>query len=250
MSRPEPADPWILRPRPRPAARLRLLCIPHAGGGASAFRGWADVFPESIEVCPVQLPGREQRIREAPFDRLEPLVEALAGAVLRRAETPFAVFGHSNGALIGYELARRLRRRGERGPVHLVASGRRAPHVPPPPPLTHALPDEEFLDELARLGGIPAEVREHPELREMLLPVLRADVTVHETYEYQDEAPLEIPITGYAGVDDPRAPPDVVAEWAFHTAWEFNLRTWPGGHFYLAPERDRVIRQLVQDLGF
>ncbi len=249
MSKPESADPWILRPRPRPAARLRLLCIPHAGGGASAFRGWADLFPESIEVCPVQLPGREQRIREAPFDRLEPLVEALAGAVLRRAEVPFAIFGHSNGALIGYELARLLRRRGERGPVHLVASGRRAPHVPPPPPLTMGLPDDQFLDELARLGGMPAEVREHPELREMLLPVLRADVALHETYEYQDEPPLEIPITGYAGMDDPRAPPDTVAEWAVHTSREFALRTWPGGHFYLAAERDRVIRQVVQDLG-
>jgi len=249
MNTSEAADPWILRPRPRPAARLRLLCIPHAGGGASAFRGWAELFPESIEVCPVQLPGREQRLREAPIDRLEPLVEALAGAVLRRREVPFAVFGHSNGALIGFELARRLRRLGEAGPVHLVASGRRAPHVPPPPPLTHGLPDDEFVAELSRLGGIPAQVRDHPELLELILPVLRADVAIHETYEYQDEAPLEIPITGYAGVDDPRAPPDTVAEWAYFTTREFALRTFPGGHFYLASDRDRVIQQLVRDLG-
>ena len=249
MSTPDSADRWILRPRPRPAARLRLLCIPHAGGGASFFRGWADLFPDSVEVCPVQLPGREQRIREAPFDQLEPLVEALTEAVLRRAELPFAVFGHSNGALVGFELARRLRRMGERGPVHLVASGRRAPHAPPRLPLTHALPDEEFLRELEMLGGIPDQLRGHPELLELVLPVLRADITVHETYEYGDEPPLEIPITGYAGADDQRAPPDTVAEWAFHTTREFSLRNFPGGHFFLASERERVIREVARDLG-
>src|SRR5687768_11036475 len=111
MSQPDDTDRWIQRPRPRPAARLRLFCIAHAGGGASVFRGWANALPGFAEVCPVQLPGREQRISERPFDRAEPLAEALADAVLRRADLPFAVFGHSNGALIGFELARRLDRK-------------------------------------------------------------------------------------------------------------------------------------------
>ena len=248
MSRPDPADAWILRPRPRPAARLRLFCLPHAGGGASAFRGWADALPEGVEVCPVQLPGRENRIAEPAFDRLEPLVEALAEAVLRRADLPFAVFGHSNGALIGFELARRLRRAGEPGPRHLVASGRRAPDVPAPLPLLHALPDDELLAGLRELGGIPEQLLGEPELLRLLLPLLRADAAVHETYVYRDEPPLEVPITGYAGTDDPRAPPASVDEWRRHTAGAFTRRDLPGGHFYLFTDRPRVLATLGRDL--
>lgn len=248
MSRPDDTDRWIQRPRPRPAARLRLFCIPHAGGGASVFRGWADALPGFVEVCPVQLPGREQRIAERPFDRALPLAEALTEAVLRRADLPFAVFGHSNGALIGFEVARRLRRLGEPLPAHLFASGRRAPDVPPPAPLTHTLPDAEFIESLRVLGGIPDQLLAAPELLALYLPVLRADVAIHETYAMSDEPPLDLPITGYAGHDDPRAPPTLVAGWSAHTTRPFVLRTFEGGHFYLFTHRDPVLAQLGQDL--
>ena len=241
-------DRWITRPRPSPRARLRLLCLPHAGGGASAFRGWADALPAEVEVCPVQLPGREDRLAEPPFDRLAPLVQALADAVEPLLSLPFAVFGHSNGALVGFELARALRARGRPQPVHLFASGRRAPDLPPDRPPIHSLPEADFLAELEELGGLPRELLEHRELLELLLPMLRADVAVHETYRFQEQPPLACPITAYAGVADPKVSRPQVEAWARHTAGRFTLRTFPGGHFYLQEQRAELLRTLSADL--
>ncbi|HEU0016459.1 MAG TPA: thioesterase domain-containing protein [Longimicrobium sp.] len=243
-----PSERWILRPRPNPRARLRLLCLPHAGGGASAFRGWADALPVQVEVCPVQLPGRETRIAEPAIDRMGPLAEALADALARWRDLPFAVFGHSNGALIGFELARRLRRTGAPGPVHLFACGRRAPDAARPGPPTAHLPDAAFLDSLRDLGGIPDALREHPELLALLLPTLRADVALNEAYVFTEEAPLACPITGYAGELDPRAPPAEMERWARHTSAAFALRTFPGGHFFPQTHRAEVLRALSADL--
>jgi surfactin synthase thioesterase subunit len=242
-------DPWIQRPRPRPDARLRLLLLPHAGGGASTFRAWADALPPDVEVCPVQLPGRENRMLEKPFERLEPLVLALAGVLERWCDLPYAVFGHSNGALVGFELARLARRTGTPGPLHLFASGRRAPDVPPRTPNVAALPDAEFIHELGRLGGMPRQVVEHPELMQLLLPLLRADMALIETYEYRHEPPLSIPITAYTGLADPRVSVDDARAWERHTEAGFRIRTFPGDHFYLAGDgATPVLAALSADL--
>lgn len=246
--KPPSADRWITRPRPSSRARLRLLCLPHAGGGASSFRGWADALPPEVEVCPVQLPGRENRVAEPPFDRLPPLVEALADAVGPLLSLPFALFGHSNGALIGFELARTLRARGRPGPVHLFASGRRAPDLPSDRPPTHHLPDAEFLADLQELGGIPAQILEHPELLAVLLPTLRADVAIYESYAFREEPPLACPITAYGGLTDPKVSRETLEAWGRHTAGPFVTRLFPGGHFYLQEERTAVLRTLAADL--
>lgn len=239
---------WITRPRPRPGAPLRLFCLPHAGGGASAFRAWADVLPAEVEVCPVQLPGREARMAEPAIDRMEPLVEALSDALRPFDEEPFALFGHSNGALVAFELARRLRREGRYGPVHLFASGRRAPDVPSPrPPVAH-LPDDEFLADLREMGGTPAEVLAHPELMRILLPLLRADVRVNETYVFTEEEPLACPVTAYGGLLDPKASREDVEAWRRHTAGAFTVRFFPGDHFFVFTQRDLVLRTLATDL--
>ncbi|MBW3570416.1 MAG: putative thioesterase [Gemmatimonadetes bacterium] len=248
MNAPPSTDRWITRPRPSPRARLRLFCIAHAGGGASAFRGWADALPAEVEVCPVQLPGRENRIMEAPFERVGPLVEALADAVQPFLPLPFALFGHSNGALIGFELARTLRARGRPGPVHLFASGRRAPDLPADRPPTHHLPEPEFLADLRELGGLPPELLAHRELLSLLLPTLRADVAIHETYAFTEQAPLECPITAYGGVADPRVRRAQMEAWERHTAGAFALRMFPGGHFYLQDDRPLLLRTLSADL--
>ena len=248
MSTQPAKDPWIQRPRPRPEARLRLLLLPHAGGGASMFRGWADALPSDVEVCPVQLPGRENRVMERPFDRMEPLVRALAVALQGSADLPFAVFGHSNGALVGFELARLARREGTPGPVHLFASGRRAPDVPSRLADVHRLPDAEMIRELARLGGMPKQVTEHPELMELLLPLLRADLALIETYEFRDEPPLAIPISVYTSTGDPRVTLDEARAWERHTSAGFRIRIFPGDHFYLAGAESRVLATLSADL--
>ncbi|WP_420130678.1 thioesterase II family protein [Longimicrobium sp.] len=231
-----------------PRARLRLFCIAHAGGGASAFRGWADALPPEVEVCLVQLPGRENRIMETPFERVGPLVEALADAVQPYLTLPFALFGHSNGALISFELARTLRARGRPGPVHLFASGRRAPDVAADSPPIHHLPDAEFLADLQELGGLPAELLAHQELLALLVPTLRADVAIHETYEFAEQPPLACPITAYGGLTDPRVPRGQSEAWARHTAGSFVLRMFPGGHFFLIDDRAVFLRTLASDL--
>jgi medium-chain acyl-[acyl-carrier-protein] hydrolase len=241
-------DRWITRPRPNPRARLRLFCIAHAGGGASAFRAWADALPPEVEVCLVQLPGRENRIMEAPFDRLAPLVEALADAVQPFLTLPYALFGHSNGALIGFELARTLRARGRPGPVHFFASGRRAPDVPADRGPIHQLPEPEFLADLQELGGLPAELLAHQELLSLLVPTLRADVAIHETYEFTEQAPLECPLTAYGGLADPKVQRHQAEAWARHTSGPFVLRMFPGGHFFLQDDRTLFLRTFSLDL--
>lgn len=248
MTVPPEKDVWVQRPRPTPGARLRLLLIPHAGAGASAFRGWAEALPPEVEVCPVQLPGRENRMREPAFDRVPPLVEALAGALERWRDLPYAVFGHSNGALIGFELARHARRAGTPGPLHLFASGRRAPHLAGRQRPVHQLPQPELVAELAALGGMPRELLAHPELMDLLVPLLRADMALAETYAPTDEPPLSIPITVYTGTEDVKVSPDEAGGWERHTSGEFRLRRFPGDHFYLFSDRERSLAALSADL--
>jgi medium-chain acyl-[acyl-carrier-protein] hydrolase len=241
-------DPWLQQPQRRPGARLRLLMIPHAGSGASAFRGWAEALPPEIEGCPVQLPGRENRMREPAFDRLPPLVEALAAALERWRDLPYAVLGHSNGALIGFELARHARRTGTPGPVHLFASGRRAPHLPPRQRNVHLLPQAELVEELVALGGMPPQVLEHPELLDLFVPVLRADMALTETREHRDEPPLDTPITALTGTEDAKVSLDEAEAWGLHTRGGFRLHTFPGDHFYLFSSRERVLPVLSEGL--
>ena len=154
----KPDTAWIAWARPRPEARLRLFCFPYAGGGATIFRKWSDSLPETVEVNPVQLPGRGNRLREPPFARLSPLVQAIAAGLLPHLDKPFAFFGHSLGALVGFELARQLRRQAGVHPVRLFISADRAPQIPRRERPIHALPEGEFLAELNRLNGIPGKV--------------------------------------------------------------------------------------------
>jgi medium-chain acyl-[acyl-carrier-protein] hydrolase len=242
-------DSWLMRPQANPGARLRLFCFPYAGGGASIYRQWLTEMPAPVEVCAVQLPGREARLREQPFKDLPTLVAAAADGLAPYMDKPFAFFGHSMGAMVAYELARELRRRGQTGPVHLFLSGRRAAHLPDSHPMVHGLPDEEFKQELRRLGGTPEAVLEHQELMEMMLPMLRADFQLVETYAYHPEEPLVCPIAALGGLADAEAGQPELAPWRQHTTGDFSLRMFPGGHFFLHDHRQALQRYIVQDLA-
>lgn len=226
-----------------------MFCFPYAGGGASAYRGWGGTLSE-VEVCPVQLPGRESRLRDAPFEQPEPLVLALADALQPyMQDLPFVFFGHSMGAMLGFELSRELRRRGQPLPLHLFVSGRRAPQVPDDDEPIHALPEAEFIAKLRELNGTPEEVLQHKELMKLLIPVLRADFSVNETYAYREEEPLDVGISAFGGIGDQEVSRDQVAAWKEQTRGRFRLRMLPGDHFFIHGNKAMVLEAVARDLS-
>ena len=247
MMEPGSQNPWIVRPRPNPQARLRLLCFPYAGGGASVFRTWPVGLPDDVELWSIALPGRDSRAKEPPFDRLAPLIEALTDAVAPRLQGPFAIYGHSLGALIGFSFARELRRRGLPAPVHLFVSGRRAPQLAESW-ATRTLSDPEFLERLRGLGGISDAVFQEAELLAYFLPIFRADFAVSETAVTADEPPLACSITALGGIADERASVDALDAWQAQTTAAFDREMFAGGHFFLQSERDAVLASLSRRL--
>jgi medium-chain acyl-[acyl-carrier-protein] hydrolase len=242
-----PVTPWIVRPRPVPGSALRLLCVPYAGAGASVFGTWPAELPAGVEVLAIELPGRETRFKERPFDRLAPLVAQLADAVAPGLSAPFAIYGHSLGALIGFGLARELVRRG-RAPAHLFVSGRRAPQLPEASPI-HGLPDAELLARLHRLGGFREGVLQERELMELFLPILRADLAVTETAVIAPDDPLTCPITALGGLADDRATAPELEAWRLHTRGAVDREMFSGGHFFLQTARAALLASLSRRLA-
>ncbi len=243
---------WLVYPRPSRSATMRLICLPFAGGGASIFRMWPAGLPPAVEVVAVQLPGRESRQLEAPFTRLGPLIDGLAAVLeplVADPDRPYALFGHSMGGLLAYALAREFERRSLPLPVHLIVSARRAPGLPVDHPVLHNLPDEEFLAELGRLDGAPSAAMGDPELRRLVLPTLRADFAVCETYVHEPAPPLACPITAYGGLRDRTVSYRHLEAWRTETGGEFLVRMFPGGHFFLETDEALVLQALTRDLG-
>lgn len=242
---------WLTCLEPRPWAAVRLFCFTHAGGRASLFRPWVDRLPRSIEVSAVQLPGRERRFNEPPMTSADAIVEAVTPAILSLQDRPFALFGHSMGSLLAFELARALEARGT-PPAHLFVSGRRAPDAAAIETPVHQMPDDAFVAEVnRRYGSIPAELLEHPDLMALLLPVLRADMAVVETYQYRSGRPLSCGLSVFGGGRDSRAPLADLAAWQRQAAQPIALRQFEGGHFYfsdasgLGPLLDNIHATLV-----
>ncbi|HWQ32049.1 MAG TPA: thioesterase domain-containing protein [Blastocatellia bacterium] len=239
---------WIETSRLSGRATLRLFCFPWSGAGASVYYKWAGTLPPEIEVCPVQLPGRESRLNETAFTSLEALAAA-AGAALRPwLDRPFAFFGHSMGALVSFEIARWLRRLHGLSPAHLLVSGHTAPHLPRDYEPIHALPEPEFVAELRRLNGTPEAVLSHEELRALILPVLRADFSVCETYVYPADEPLACPISVFGGLQDTDVSREKLEAWREQTTGSFSLRMFPGDHFYLLAAQHHLLRAIALEL--
>lgn len=248
MSNAVPYDAWIAFRKPNPQARLRLFCFPYAGAGAAIFRTWSGRLPDHVEVCPVQFPGRGTRLMEKPFTQLLPLVETLAQVLIPLLDKPFAFFGHSLGALVGFELARQIRSQSGVQPVRLFVSAARAPQVPHRDRPTYALPEGEFLEELRRLNGTPGELLENAELMQIMIPVLRADFAVSQTYVYAAEPPLACGISSFGGVQDHRVTCDDLAAWRNQTSASCALHMFPGDHFFLNTAQPRLLQALSGEL--
>nr|QEO74856.1 thioesterase [uncultured bacterium] len=240
---------WITCHQPNPRADVRLFCFPYAGGGANIYQKWADGLPRSVEVCAVQLPGRERRMAERPLTDIRETAARIGQALAPTLSGPFAFFGHSMGAKLAYEVALDLRERLGVEPEHLFVSGCGAPHLPDEEEPTHLMPEPEFIEKLGRLNGTPREVLEHPELMQLLLPTLRADFEAVETYTTERPArPLGCPLTAYGGLQDAEVSRADLEEWRAYTAGKFVVRMLPGDHFFLHPSEYLLLRTLARDL--
>jgi len=231
---PDSTRTWLACPRPAPDAPIKLVCLHHAGGSPSSFRPWVDELPASVELLAVRLAGRDARLRERPATSVTEIVVPLARAIEPLfAEHDVAIFGHSLGALLGFELARELRRQRLPAPKALIVSGRNAPGTGRTLEL-HKLRDRELVAEVQRIyGGIPPQILQEPELLALTLPLLRADLTVNETYEMAQEDPLDCRLRAYGGDDDPHVGRAGLDAWAAHTSASFAAEQTAGDHFYL-----------------
>jgi len=240
------AETWIRGPLA--GSGTPVFCFPYAGGGAAAFGSWRSAAPAGLRILPVRLPGREDRISEPAARRIADLTEPLAEAVTEAAaDGPFAFFGHSVGALLAFELARELRRRGAAGPTHLLAAACQPPHALPPTRL-HDLPREELVEALLRLGGTSDVVLAQPELLRLLEPTLRADLALFELYDYDPEPPLACALTAVGGLRDERVSQHELAQWSRHTEGPFELLLVRGGHFFVESARDELLELLAREL--
>jgi surfactin synthase thioesterase subunit len=241
---------WLRCFDARPQARLRLFCFPYAGAGASVFRQWHHDLPPSVEVHALQLPGRENRLHEAPLSRMSDVVAATVQALQPLLDRPFALFGHSMGALLAGEVARALQQRGAARPQLLVLSARRAPSLPDSDAPTHALDHDAFVAEIdRRYGGIPKEVMAHRELMELLVPALRADMAAMETHRPQLMPLLDVPVHVVGGAADPRVKREQLEAWRALTTGSFGLSIISGDHFFINSRRAELLALVAEKLN-
>lgn len=236
-------EPWLCF-APRPSPRLRLLCLPYAGGGPAVFRDWHSRFGEEVELLAAELPGRGRRIRETPSTTIAASADELETALQPYLDVPIALFGHSMGALIMYELARRLMAAGH-APVHFFPSGSAAPDVEPWMKGAAQKTEFQLIDAVRPLGGVPEAVVADPDLRAIVLRALRADLVAWENYVEEPAPPLPCPITALAGEQDPVVAVPDVEGWRSRTSAGFELRRFDGAHLFLeshVPEIAQIVR--------
>lgn len=240
--------PWLVPVSTNPRARIRLFCIPYAGGQAAVFTPWVCGLSEEIEAFAIQLPGRSSRIRERPHTNLLQLVNAIHQGIECYLDRPYALFGHSMGAQIAFQLGRCLRRTEGPEPLHLFVSGAAAPDYPRIEPIMYDMADAELVERLRQMNGTPREILDNREMLQIVLPVLRADFQVLDTYRYQQDKPFDFPISAYGGLQDTLVPVDALQSWKAHTCSEFSLNMFPGDHFFLTKKREDLLRTLHEQL--
>jgi surfactin synthase thioesterase subunit len=223
---------WLLH-QPAPSHKLRLFCFAYAGGNAVLFRPWQAALGPQIEVCAIQLPGRGARMIEPTYRNMQELVPVVAKVIASQNNMPFAFFGHSLGAILSFEVARYCQMHHLPLPVHLIASGTSAPQNRTPPKNLHLMPDVDLIKELGKFNGTPPEVLAHRELMEFVLPIIRADFALVETWRYQAMPLLSMPLTVFSGREDDRVNEDQVNDWQKEAGGAFDVQWFEGGHFFI-----------------
>lgn len=241
---------WFVCRTRRSAPRLRLFCLPYAGGNGGSYRAWGPLLPEDVELWPIELPGRWSRMREPPFRSLAPLVEALGSKIAACVDLPYALFGYSFGALVAFELVRWMRRRGLALPMRLFCAAAPAPQLPRLLAPLHTAEDERLIDEVAmRYAPLPASVLADPELRALLLGTLRADLACIETYRYDGEEKLDVPIEVYGGALDRSVPRAALDAWGEQSSSNVEVQLFPGGHFFLHSSAGDLVARIASALA-
>jgi pyochelin biosynthetic protein PchC len=243
----EESGVWIRRFHPARRSALRLACFPHAGGSASFYYPVSESLAPSIEVLAVQYPGRQDRRNDACIEDLGELADQVFAALRHWLDRPVALFGHSMGAVLAFEVARRLEADAGVVPVRLFASGRRAPSRRRDETV-HSQDDDGIVAELQMLSGTDVRVLGDEDLLRMVLPAIRADYRAIESYRYQPGPDVTCPITALVGNDDPRVAIDEARAWREHTTGTFDLQIYSGGHFFLGANQDDVINAISADL--
>ncbi|NHZ36780.1 thioesterase II family protein [Massilia rubra] len=236
--------PWLSAYEARAAARLRLFCFPFAGGSASAYRSWSAGLPPEIEVCAVQLPGRESRYSEPLFHRVEELVPVLADALRPMFDMPFAFYGHSLGSLIAFELAHELRSRGEAIPACLFVGAHQGPKHPHGPAVSR-LSEPDLLAHVEEMNQ-DAKLSENPSLWKLVMPILRADLSLCDHYQYRPRPKLSCAITVFGGAQDTSITLPTLEAWAEETDGPCSTHILPGGHFFLTKERPMLLARISE----
>lgn len=238
----------IPRVRLTDQAAARLVCLPYAGGGSAVFHRWRPLVPASIDLVPLSLPGHDGRLAETPRTDLCALARALADDLATALDRPYVLVGHSLGAWIAFEVARELRRTNRPLPELLVSAAARPPDTALAESPLYRLPDDELIAAVSqRYGGIPPAIVEKAELLELLLPALRADIQMVETYRYAEESPLDVEILALGGTDDPAVSAADLAGWSRHTTRSCSVRQFPGGHFFLFRSQSRHAQSAASD---
>ena len=246
INAPPPTNAWLRLHNRRADPRVRLICFPHAGGTPTFYQSWSKRLPDWIEVISVHYPGREARIDEPLICEMAPLVAQVRDALIPVVDMPFAMFGHSLGAALAHEVARQLECL-HRVPLRLFVSGRRAPQFER---ITnrYLYDDDKLWRDVCKLGGTPEQLHNDLALRALVLPVLRNDYRLSETYVPTHVTPLHCPITAFVGSQDGEVAPEHAAGWSAFSAEGFELHVMSGGHFYLVRQWADLLRRIVERL--
>lgn len=235
-------------PRSGEDKAVRLFCLPYAGGSTRIFKNWDWALPDFVELCPIELPGRGARFDETPYTNLEPLVDDVLGTITERLDLPIALFGYSFGSLIAFETARRLTAEFASTPACLAVAAFRPPSAPPPAEAASLLPDDQFRQRLRDLNGTSNALLDNEELMDLMLPVIKADFFVADTYVYRPGPPLDCPIVAFGSNDDPEVRADEILDWARHTTAGFTFHRMPGDHFFVHTHNALLLRELAAEL--
>ncbi|MBL4602934.1 MAG: thioesterase [Emcibacteraceae bacterium] len=235
---------WFVKYRYSDQARLRIFCFPYAGGSASAFTGWQDYFDDNIDLFAIQAPGRETRFKENPIEDLPIKVDLLFKEIHPFVNIPYIFVGHSNGALIAFELARKLQKNKNFYLKHIFLSAKRAPHLPELKPPSYNLPYDDFIEELKTFSTIPSEIINDPKMMEVFIPMLRADFGLGAKHVFDQKQKLGTGATLFWGQEDADAPKEDVIAWQKHIVGNVNSIGFNGGHFFIHDEKEKFISEI------